>query len=78
MSLSAYEQDLLGAREVISKLLDIGTDPLLRELGAIYRHRVKGHVALIDDAGREEMVMRGVPSHYRATVRNDIIRIVPA
>jgi hypothetical protein len=52
---------------------------MLRELDAIYRHRVKNHVILIDDAsGREDTVARGLPSHYRAIVRNDIIRIVPA
>jgi GT2 family glycosyltransferase/predicted O-methyltransferase YrrM len=55
------------------------SDPILQELGTIYRHRVKGHVVLIDDArGREEMIMRAVPSNYRAVLRNDIIRIVPA
>jgi hypothetical protein len=62
-----------------AKTSDTGFDPMLQELDAIYRHRVKSHVILIDDArGREEMVARGLPSHYRATVRNDIIRIVPA
>jgi Glycosyl transferase family 2 len=58
---------------------DGGFDPILHELGAIFRHRIKGHVVLVDDArGREEMIMRAVPSNYRASLRNDIIRIVPA
>jgi glycosyltransferase involved in cell wall biosynthesis len=58
---------------------DGGVDPILQELGTIYRHRVKGHAVLVDDArGREEMIMRAVPSNYRASLRNDIIRIVPA
>ncbi|HMF28708.1 MAG TPA: glycosyltransferase [Candidatus Cybelea sp.] len=58
---------------------DGGFDPILQELGAIFRHRIKDHVVLVDDArGREEMIMRAVPSNYRVSLRNDIIRIVPA
>jgi hypothetical protein len=56
-----------------------GFDPIFKELDSIYRHAVKRHVILIDDArGHDEAIWNCVPSHYRATVRNDIIRIVPA
>jgi len=58
---------------------DGGFDPIMQELGTIFRHRIKGHVVLVDDAsGREEMIMHAVPADYRASFRNDIIRIVPA
>jgi hypothetical protein len=57
---------------------DAGFDPILHELDAIYRHPVKRHVILIDDArGHDEAIWKRVPPHYRAMVRNDIIRIVP-
>ena len=69
----------LDAHPTGSHAADAGFDPLFRELDAIYAHPVKRHVILVDDAsGREEMVMRGAPVHYRASVRNNIIRIVPA
>jgi hypothetical protein len=58
---------------------DAELDPILQELDAIYRHGVKRHVILVDDArGHQEAIWRRVPAGYRATVRNDIIRIVPA
>lgn len=58
---------------------DAGFDPIFKELDAIYRHPVKRHVILIDDArGHDETIWLSVPAHYRATIRNDIIRIVPA
>jgi hypothetical protein len=57
---------------------DAGLDPVLHELDAIYRHAIKRHVILVDDArGHQETVWRRVPAGYRASVRNDIIRIVP-
>jgi len=68
----------LDAHATGNNTADAGFDPLFKELDAIYRHGVKSHVILIDDAsGREDTVMRGAPSHYRASVRNNIIRIVP-
>jgi glycosyltransferase involved in cell wall biosynthesis len=68
----------LDAHATGSHAADAGFDPLFKELDAIYAHRIKRHVILVDDAsGREDMVMRGAPPHYRASVRNNIIRIVP-
>jgi hypothetical protein len=69
----------LDAHASCGATADAGFDPILKELDAIYRHSVDRHVILVDDArGHDEMIWRRVPSHYRATVRNDIIRIVPA
>src|ERR1043166_7145171 len=69
----------LDAHPTGSHAADAGFDPLFKELDAIYGHAVKRHVILIDDvSGREDVVMRGAPPHYRASVRNNIIRIVPA
>jgi len=56
-----------------------GADPIFRELHAIYAHAVKDHVILVDDARGHDIdrIVGGVPPTMRASVRNDIIRIVP-
>ncbi len=56
-----------------------GYDPIFEELKCIYMHSIKKHVILVDDArghAVERIISEAPPSH-KATVRNDIIRIVP-
>lgn len=58
-----------------------GRDPILSELETIYCRRDLGsHVVLIDDARAHDLVSlrRALPPHVTMTVRNDIVRIVPA
>lgn len=59
---------------------DAGYDPLLEELDAIVRHKVKQHVILIDDARIHdiETVTRYSFPNYKVQVKNDIIRLTPA
>ena len=56
-----------------------GYDPIFEELRSIYAHFVHGHVILVDDARGHDVgrIIRETPPSYTATVRNDIIRIVP-
>ena len=56
-----------------------GYDPIFEELKCIYMHSIKRHVIPVDDARgyAVEGIIREAPPSYKATVRNDIIRIVP-
>jgi hypothetical protein len=58
---------------------DAGYDPIDKELEAIYAHPVQGHVILIDDARGHTVskIIANVLASHEASVRNDIIRIVP-
>lgn len=58
---------------------DTGKGPIFDELAAIFAHRIKKHVILIDDARGHQVavIMATIPQTYRAVVRNDIIRITP-
>jgi hypothetical protein len=59
---------------------DAGYDPIFEELKAIFAHRVRTHVVLVDDArGHQVEAIRAMtPETHRFAVRNDIIRITPA
>jgi hypothetical protein len=56
-----------------------GYDPLMKELGFIFKHKIKNHVILIDDIrGHDfEEIKRITPKFYRVEIRNDIARIIP-
>jgi hypothetical protein len=56
-----------------------GYDPIFEELGAIYSHKIKNHIILIDDARghRFKQIQENVPSSHQFVIKNDIIRILP-
>ncbi len=56
-----------------------GYDPIFEELKSIYMHPIKRHVIPVDGARGHavEGIIREAPPSHKATVRNDIIRIVP-
>jgi hypothetical protein len=58
---------------------DSGHDPIRAELSAILGEDQRGHVVLIDDArGHAIDVIRAAAPRHVLTVRNDIIRLLPA
>jgi hypothetical protein len=54
-----------------------GYDPIFEELASIYRHPVRTHVILVDDARGHDVarIAREAPPSHELMVRNDIVRI---
>jgi hypothetical protein len=70
----------LDAHASGGETVNSGKGPIVAELEAIFSHRVRTHVVLIDDARGHDLsaIWRVIPPHMKATNRNDIIRITPA
>lgn len=70
----------LDAHDSAGRTASAGYDPIAAELQAIYSHRVKRHVILIDDASGHavDAIRAAAPASHAVSVRNNIIRITPA